>query len=84
MTTGEIRHTIWVRQKSRCISCDVVITERMMHMHEKVFRGKGGKISLDNSEGLCYNCHINNKPFGHGKRKPQFLKKVLDKDSETR
>lgn len=83
MTVGEIRHEIYVRQDGHCISCNANLTEKMMHMHEKVFRGKGGEISLENSEGLCYRCHIDNKPFGHGKRKPQFLKKVFDNETEN-
>lgn len=72
MTTAEIRHEIFLRQKGACISCGLLLTEEQAHMHEKVFRGKGGKISLDNSEILCQDCHINRETFGHGKRKPQF------------
>ena len=83
MTVGEIRHAIYLRQDGHCIACPTVFTEKQMHMHEKVFRGKGGKISLENSEGLCYSCHIDNKSFGHGKRKPQFSKKVLDTIPES-
>lgn len=71
MTTGEIRHEIYVRQKGRCIMCDIFLTESQFHMHEKQHRGKGGKISLDNSEGLCYFCHIE---VEHGDRKPKFTK----------
>jgi 5-methylcytosine-specific restriction endonuclease McrA len=79
MTVGEIRHLIYLRQDGHCISCGENLTEDQFHMHEKIFRGHGGKISLDNSEGLCYDCHLNRKTFGHGKRKPQFLKKkVID------
>ena len=82
MTTAEIRHAIYVRQRGHCIRCDAFVTEQQAHMHEKVHREKGGKISLDNSEILCSNCHIG--PRGeHGNRRPQFLKKVLDKEPEN-
>lgn len=72
MSTGEIRRAIFLRQYGQCISCGEDFTEAQMHMHEKVFRGHGGEISLDNSEGLCYDCHLNRETFGHGKRRPQF------------
>jgi len=68
---GAIRHEIFIRQKGRCIACDKIVTEEQAHMHEKVSRGKGGNISLDNSEILCSNCHIG--PDGaHGNRRPKF------------
>ena len=38
-------------------------------MHEKQHRGKGGEISLENSEGLCAFCHLE---VEHGDRRPQF------------
>ena len=72
MTVAEIRQQVYDRQGGRCISCDLFVTPEQAHMHEKVFRGKGGKISLENSEILCAECHLNRKTFGHGKRKPQF------------
>ena len=69
---SSIRQKIYLRQKGCCISCGKNLTFKQAHMHEKLSRGKGGKISLDNSEILCFNCHINRETFGHGKRKPQF------------
>lgn len=75
MNVGEIRHEIFLRQKGKCLSCGFDFTEKQMHMHEKLSRGKGGLISLDNSEGLCVECHLDRKVFGHGKRKPQFTAK---------
>lgn len=58
MTTEEIRRAIWERQGGTCIRCPSLITWNQMHMHEKVHRGRGGEISLENSEGLCYECHL--------------------------
>lgn len=53
-----IRHEIFLRQMSACIRCGKVFTEDQMHMHERKFRSHGGEISLENSEGLCYECHL--------------------------
>jgi 5-methylcytosine-specific restriction endonuclease McrA len=83
VNVGEIRHAIFVRQHGECISCGTTFTEAQMHMHERVFRGHGGEISLDNSEGLCFDCHLNRPTFGHGNRQPKFSKKVLDKEPES-
>ena len=69
MTVAEIRRAIYDRQKGECIACSCFLTLDQFHMHEKVHRGKGGKISLDNSEGLCAYCHLD---VEHGDRKPQF------------
>jgi 5-methylcytosine-specific restriction endonuclease McrA len=68
---GKIRHEIFLRQGGRCIACNTIFTEDQMHMHEKVSRGKGGNISLDNSEGLCYADHLG-KSGAHGDRRPKF------------
>ena len=82
MTTAEIRQQVYDRQKGRCRSCDKFVTSEQAHLHERVHRGHGGEISLDNSEILCYDCHLNREEFGHGKRKPQFPKKRLDSPVE--
>jgi len=58
MTVKEIRLAIWRRQEGTCLRCANLITTKTMHMHERVHRGRGGKISLENSIGLCYECHL--------------------------
>lgn len=71
METGEIRRIIYDRQHGECLWCSKFVTWQQAHMHEVVQRGKGGKISLDNSIILCSTCHIG--PRGaHGNRRPQF------------
>lgn len=55
---GYIRHQIYLRQAGQCATCPNTFTEAGMHMHEKHHRGRGGEISLANSEGLCYSCHL--------------------------
>ena len=81
MSTAEIRRAVYDRQHGECLWCSKFVTFQQAHMHEVVPRGRQGKISLDNSIILCAECHLD---FAHGNRKPQFSKKVLDKDSETR
>lgn len=71
MKVGEIRHAIWVQQGGRCWDCDVFVTESQGHLHELIPRGRGGKISLDNSRLLCAECHLRG-PQNHGNRRPQF------------
>ena len=66
---ASIRHQIYIREKGQCKHCAKRITEKQMHMDERIPRSKGGEISLANSDGLCYVCHIDKK---HGNRKPQF------------
>ena len=83
MSTAEIRRAVYDRQHGECLWCSKFVTFQQAHLHEKLHRGHGGKISLDNSIILCSNCHIGPKG-DHGNRLPKFSKKMLDKDSETR
>lgn len=71
---GAIRHEIFERQHRECIRCGTPITEAQMHLHERKTRGQGGEISLDNSEGLCADCHIG-RSGEHGNRRPQFTRR---------
>lgn len=71
---GSIRRQILERQRHECIRCGASISELTMHLHERIHRGQGGEISLENSEGLCSTCHIG--PSGeHGNRRPQFTRR---------
>ena len=74
MTVGEIRREIWKRQNGMCISCSNLISWSQMHMHERIPRSKGGEISLENSEGRCYQCHLGE--FGaHKNRLTKFTRR---------
>jgi 5-methylcytosine-specific restriction endonuclease McrA len=66
---GAIREAIWTRQSGICLNCPTILTRGSFHMHEKISRGHGGEVSLENSVGLCYTCHIT---IAHGDRLPQF------------
>ena len=74
---ASIRHQIYIREKGQCKHCGKRITEKQMHMDERIPRSKGGEISLANSDGLCYVCHIDKK---HGNRKPRFTKRTGEKN----
>lgn len=73
MTVGEIRRAIFDRQEGLCARCGEIITFKTMHMHEIIHRGQGGEISLENSQGLCYSCHLG--PRGkHPEKQLKFSK----------
>ena len=76
----EIRKQIYERQNGFCNDCGKQLTLKQTHCHEKIFRSQGGKMSLDNSVGLCYSCHVGENARHKG---PQFSvsgsKKAVDK-----
>lgn len=65
----EIRRKIWDRDKHTCTHCGAIVTWYVMQMHERIWRGRGGEISVDNGTTLCENCHQHDEVAGHGKRK---------------
>jgi 5-methylcytosine-specific restriction endonuclease McrA len=66
-----IRRAVFERAEYMCEYCGALLTWNTGHMHEKIHRGRGGKISLENSVALCAKCHIG--PHGeHGARRPRF------------
>jgi 5-methylcytosine-specific restriction endonuclease McrA len=69
-----IRSRVYARAKGRCEKCNATLTPMTAHMDEKVSRGEGGNISLENCWLLCANCHILDPKSEHGDRRPQWLK----------
>lgn len=67
-----IRDQVWWRTGGECQDCGDTVPLEAMHMHEKIHRGQGGEISLDNSVCLCAKCHLD---IEHGNRKPRFGEK---------
>lgn len=64
----DIRQQVYKRANSCCEKCGERLTWRQMHMDERVSRGEGGEVSVDNSWVLCYDCHLG--PDGeHGDRR---------------
>ena len=68
----DIRRAVWERDKRRCAHCGVAVGYNVMELHERLWRGRGGEISLQNSVCLCYPCHQHDEMAGHGKRRPQW------------
>jgi 5-methylcytosine-specific restriction endonuclease McrA len=54
---GIIRHTIFVRSAGECEMCASPVNEKTGHLHEKLHRGQGGEISINNSIFICARCH---------------------------
>lgn len=69
LTMAEIRRIVYDRQHGHCRMCPKILTFEQAHLNEIVPRGIGGKISLDNCEILCVDCHLG---IMHGSRNPQF------------
>ena len=67
-----IRNRIFDRSEGNCELCAVPVTWDTGHMHEKLPRGKGGEISLENSIFICSNCHR----VQHKARNPRWKKKT--------
>jgi hypothetical protein len=72
---ASIRWQVFDRCDGFCDKCGKRVGEDEGHMHEKIWRGQGGEISLSNSVFLCPLCHFKE----HASRSPQFSKKDLTK-----
>lgn len=53
-----VRDAIFRRSKAECEKCGKRMTSKQMHLDERISRGEGGEISLANSWGICYDCHL--------------------------
>ena len=69
MAVSEIRRQIWERDSKRCTHCGDVVTWHTMEMHERLWRGRGGEVSVYNGTTLCADCHADAPVAGHGLRK---------------
>lgn len=73
-----IRAAIFTRDNYECTHCgQVVVWDENSDgvkgdMHEMLWRGRGGEISVANGRTLCHDCHMNSPVAGHGDRKPQW------------
>ena|ERR1700719_1258099 len=75
LATRQIRIQVWNRQNGTCVRCPKILTWESGHLHERETRGQGGNISLDNSEMLCYTCHLGFDGV-HQNRQLRFTKGV--------
>lgn len=60
--------------RGKCEECEHPITWESFEMHEKMFKGRGGEVSLENCLGLCHDCHQGSPNSKHGDRRWQTAK----------
>lgn len=72
VATEQIRRQIYAQQLRACAHCGSPVTWYTMELHERLWRGRGGEISVSNSVGLCNTCHQKDPIAGHGKRAVQW------------
>jgi 5-methylcytosine-specific restriction endonuclease McrA len=84
VAVGYIRKQVIDRARRKhgvfCEYCGEPINEFLGEMHEKLPKGSGGEVSLDNCVFLCHDCHTGKKDSEHGDRRWQTAK---DKDAGT-
>lgn len=68
----EIRRAVWLRDNKTCTHCGKTVLWVVMNLHERIWRGRGGEISVANGTTLCYDCHMDSPVAGHGSRKVQW------------
>lgn len=66
-----IRKQVFDRAGGVCDKCARIVSWDGGHLHERIPRGSGGEISVENCWCLCFDCHILGE---HGDRAPQFTK----------
>jgi 5-methylcytosine-specific restriction endonuclease McrA len=66
-----IRQQVYERDKE-CQRCGKPLTWKTLHCDEKISKGEGGEISLENCWGLCASCHILSPTSEHGNRRLRF------------
>jgi hypothetical protein len=71
---SDIRRQIWERDKKKCVHCGNTVPYGVFEMHERVWRGRGGEVSVENGVTLCSADHQNDKVAGHGTRQVQWTK----------
>lgn len=77
LAVQNIRRQVYERNRgedglSHCEWCSCALAWETGHMHETIFKSKGGEVSLENSIWLCPGCHLNG---AHGDRKWQTAKR---------
>lgn len=71
---GIIRRKVFDRSKSRCEQCERFVTWESFEMHERIFKSRGGEVSMDNSIALCKSCHQTGPNAAHKDRRWQTAK----------
>ncbi len=66
---GLIREFVRFRAGNACERCGVMLTKDTGEMHERLPKGKGGEVSLENCSWLCHACHQGAPDSAHGDRR---------------
>jgi 5-methylcytosine-specific restriction endonuclease McrA len=67
----EIRKQVVARAKGDCEYCGARVTPNTGQMHEDIFKGNGGEVSVSNGVFLCSGCHTGRADSEHGDRRWQ-------------
>ncbi|MCU1301754.1 MAG: hypothetical protein JWQ87_2038 [Candidatus Sulfotelmatobacter sp.] len=70
--TEAIRRQVYERANGECENCGKRLTWGTLHMNERIPRSKGGEVSVENGQALCYACHEGRLDSVHGNRLPRF------------
>ena len=65
----DIRRQVWERAKHTCEHCGDTVPWGVFELHEFIWRGRGGEVSVANGRCLCRRCHQNDPVAGHGERR---------------
>lgn len=76
LAVSQIRRQVWNRQEGLCARCPEIIRWNGSHMHEKIHKGDGGEVSLENCELLCAECHRNQHP----EKQVMFTKRTKEEE----
>ena len=73
----QIRRQVFERDAFICIHCGKVVTWEIGEMHERIWKGRGGEVSVENCETRCHACnmleHDRNPKFGKSCNEPSSL-----------
>lgn len=69
-----IRRQVFARDEGECRHCGKIVTWDNAEMNEIHFKGRGGEVSVENCELLCYSCHQGRPDSVHGDRRWQSAK----------
>ena len=69
---SQIRRSTFERDLYECQRCHQKVSWATGHLDEVIPRGKGGEVSVENTQVLCAGCHVWGKDAKHSDRRPRF------------
>ena len=55
---SDLRKAVWKLQYRRCANCGKWVILEEAHLHHKKTKGSGGDDTAENTEILCWYCHM--------------------------